>query len=87
MRNELRDHIRDGLLARGYVAEGAVDSPEAMGSWYEDYVRRDRRIRLVWDGRDEWFVMQGGIPWRDLAVQRPGALAGGGLDDFLAHAE
>ena len=78
--------LHDGLLARGYVVETEFDSPDSFGSWYKDYIRPDQRVRLLWDGRDQWFVLQGGKQWRDLAIRRPSELADG-IDEFLAHAD
>ena len=83
--DKLRDRLHDGLVARGYSVAASADTPEAFGSWYVDYLRSDRQLRLIWDGRDQWFVLQGGTPWSDLAIKRPDELAGAGLDDFLAH--
>jgi hypothetical protein len=51
--------LNEGLLGRGYAIERTQESPEAFGSWYRDYTRGDQRLRLVWDGRDQWFVLQG----------------------------
>ena len=87
MSAKLGARLHEGLLARGYAVEASLDSPESFGSWYKDYLRSDRRVRLIWDGRDQWFVLQGGSTWRDLAIKRPAELVASGIDEFLAHAD
>ena len=83
---EYRDQLHAVMVARGFVLE--VDEVSAaFGSWYRDYVSGQRRFRLIWDGRDEWFVLQGGSAWGDLAIARPADLAESGLDKLLAAVE
>jgi hypothetical protein len=79
--------LDEGLLARGYAVERTQENPESFGSWYRDYVRGEQRVRLIWDGRDQWFVLQGGKEWHDLAIRRPADLVGGALHEFLTHAD
>ena len=86
MTAKLADHLHQGLLARGYVVEAEVNSPESFGSWYRDYRRSDRQVRLIWDGRDGWFILQGDEQWRDLAIKRPNELTHQ-IEEFLAHAD
>jgi hypothetical protein len=87
MTADLRVLLNEGLVARGYAVERTQENPESFGSWYRDYVRGEQRVRLIWDGRDQWFVLQGGKEWRDLAIKRPADLVGSALNDFLAHAD
>lgn len=79
------DHLNRAFLERGYCIE-YEQKPESFGSWYRDYVRGDRRLRLIWDGRDRWFVLQGGTTWRDLIIQTPSELEQNGIEAFFAHA-
>lgn len=87
MNAELRAQLHAGLLARGYLVEATHDDPQSFGSWYTDYIHVDKRVRLIWDGRDQQFVLQGGTQWRDLAVKRPADLIAAGVDAFLSDAE
>ena len=84
---ELKDRVHQGLLARGYSLEESLESSASFGSWYRDYVRAHRRVRLIWDGRDEWFVLQGGHDRQDLSVKRPAELTASGVNEFLGHAD
>ena len=43
----------------------------AFGNAYRTYALDKIGARLQWDGRDEWFVLEGGSPWRDLLIHRP----------------
>ncbi len=59
------------LAARGFRAEDEREDPEAFGSRWRLYRRSAREaLSLTWDGRDGWMIVQGGIPWRDLAILR-----------------
>lgn len=87
MTADLRVLLDKGLRARGYAVESTQEDAESFGSWYCDYVRGEQRLRLIWDGRDQWFVLQGGETWHDLAIKRPADLIGDALNDFLAHAD
>ena len=62
------DHALD---ARGYVLEDEHYAAESFGHRSRLY-RKDSRtaLALIWEARDYWFIVQGGIPWRDLAVYR-----------------
>jgi hypothetical protein len=84
---ELKDRLHQGLLARGYSLVDNLEGSASFGSWYQDYVRADRRVRLIWDGRDEWFVLQGGRDWQDLSVMRPAELTATGVSEFLGHTD
>ena len=86
MSAQVAERIHQGLLARGYIVEAELNSPELFGSWYKDYARPGRLVRLIWDGRDRCFVLQGGEQWRDLAIKRANELENG-IDEFLAHAD
>ena len=69
------------------MLETELLTPESFGSWYRDYERAGQRIRLLWDGKDQWFVLQGGQRWRDLVIRKPADLATNGIDEFLNHAD
>ena len=59
------------LGARGYVLEEEHYAPESFGYRSRLY-RRDPKtaLSLQWEARDYWFILQGGTPWRDLAIYR-----------------
>src|SRR5687768_1582585 len=59
------------LNARGYVREDDQYDAKAFGYRSRLY-RKDPRtaLSLLWEARDYWFIVQGGIPWRDLAIYR-----------------
>ena len=84
---DFRNLLHVSLLSRGFALEAEVESPESFGSWYRDYERSGQRIRLLWDGKDRWFVLQGGQRWRDLAIRKPTDLSTSGIDEFLRHAD
>jgi hypothetical protein len=69
------------------MIEAEREEPTSFGSWYQDYVRDQQRVRLIWDGRDQWFVLQGGKDWHNLWIKRAEDLDGAGLEDFLAVAD
>jgi hypothetical protein len=50
-------------LRERYAVESAQDERKSFGSWCLDNVHVGRRLRLVWDGKDQWFVLQGGQQW------------------------
>ena len=87
MTHKLWALLNEGLVARGYAVEATQDNPESFGSRYCDYIRGEQRVRLIWDGRDQWCVLQGGKKWRDLAFKRPAELTGAALDEFLSYAD
>ena len=65
--------ILDGL---GYRTVEDVTSQKAFGSRYADFetAQSARRLRLIWDAKDSWFILQSGESegWRDLDVKRTG---------------
>lgn len=70
MHDVVFSHFEAALSARGYVrtadARGA-----AFGHRYADYAHPAGSLRLLWDGRDACYVVQDGVPSRDLVVHRP----------------
>ena len=59
------------MAQRGFTLEREAYAPESFGHRSHAY-RRDARsaASLLWDARDEWFILQGGNPWRDLAIYK-----------------
>ena len=82
-----REQLHATFLARGYRVEFQLDSPEAFGSWFVDYLRSDRRFRLIWDGKDDQFILEGGQQWHVIAIKRPAELRSGGIASFLLEVE
>ena len=59
------------LAARGFVPEDGREHPEAFGSRWRLYRRTPREaVSLTWDGKEAWFFVAGGVPWRELALFR-----------------
>ena len=57
------------LATRGFRSEEEHEAPEAFGSRSRLYRRAPREaLVLIWDGRDGWLILRGGVPWRDLAI-------------------
>jgi len=56
---------------RGYVLEDDHYDAKSFGYRSRLY-RKDPRtaLSLLWEARDYWFIVQGGVPWRDLATYR-----------------
>lgn len=62
------------VAAHGFMPESEHHAPQAFGSRSRLYRRSAREaLSLTWDGRDSWLIVQGGVPWRDLALYRSGA--------------
>ena len=59
------------MQARGYMLEDDHYDAKAFGYRSRLY-RKDLRtaLTLLWEARDYWFIVRGGIPWRDLATYR-----------------
>ena len=59
------------IAERGYVLESEQYFPESFGYRSRLY-RKDPKtaVSLQWEARDYWFIIQGGNPWRDLAIYR-----------------
>ena len=67
------DEMDRALAARGFVREDEHYAPDAFGHRTRTYRRHAREaLALVWEARDYWMILQGGIPWRDLAVFKAG---------------
>ena len=59
------------LAARGFVPEDGREHPEAFGSRWRLYRRSPREaVSLTWDGKEACFEVEGGVPWRELALFR-----------------
>lgn len=49
----------DGKVAhKGYIIVDEKYHPEAFGSRYVTWSNKIDAIRLIWDGKDEWFILQ-----------------------------
>ncbi len=46
------------LSSAGYRLASARVDPEAFGSALAEYKRREHRLRIVWDGKDQWLWLQ-----------------------------
>ena len=63
------------LRHRGFTVGESSYDPKAFGSWYVCVVRQPR-LRIVWDGKDGWAIVQqetserfqGMTVWEDLWV-------------------
>ena len=73
--------LRPELDASRFGLREAREHPEAFGSRYASFSDGDRFLRLTWDGKDRFFVLEGddspeyrppsGEPvWIDLTLQR-----------------
>ena len=82
----LRDQLHAALIARAFKLSESREDPQAFGSWYGIYFRADHSVRLMWDGKEQRFVLQAPPDWRDLAVKRPAELKSEGFSRFLAGA-
>ena len=80
---ELRGRLHDALVAAGFVLVAERNNPEAYGGWQRDYVRAGRLVRLTWNSETWYFMLQGGTPFRELAVKNPSDLSGKGLAEFI----
>jgi hypothetical protein len=80
---DLRNRLHDALVAVGFVLVAERQNPEAYGGWQRDYVRAGRLVRLTWNSETWYFMLQGGTPFRELAVKNPSDLSGKGLAEFI----
>jgi hypothetical protein len=75
------DALQPELAAGGFELVEARGHPEAFGSRYATFGDGARLVRLVWDGKERWFVLEGddashyrlssgGPVWVDLTLQR-----------------
>ncbi len=59
------------MARRGFNLESERYDAESFGHRTHSYRRNQKSAAsLLWDARDEWFILQGGIPWRDLAYYK-----------------
>ena len=69
--SEVFAELDRALRARGFHQEDERFDPDSFGSRSRLYRRSPREaLSLTWDGKDGWLIVQGGIPWRDLAIIR-----------------
>lgn len=76
--DEVLAAIRPTLDAHGLAPVEAREHPEAFGSRYAVFGDGRRAVRLVWDGKEQWFLLEGEprlgeapVPmWLDLTLQR-----------------
>jgi hypothetical protein len=70
------EELNRELRGRGFELIEDVSDPEAFGSRYATYSREAESIRLIWDGKDEWLVLQrrstSETAWNDIAIERVG---------------
>jgi hypothetical protein len=68
--------VARGFKTLGYRCVEDVRHPEAFGSRYAVFSKKSSRsLRLVWDGKEEWFLLQQSSAgnWHDLAEERTGS--------------
>jgi hypothetical protein len=66
------------LEAQGFRLRERPQPPQSFGSRLVMYVRGTQEVRLLWDGRERWFLLQqrGAIlhghedEWNDVAFER-----------------
>ena len=70
------DHVSTALEARGFTLAEDENHPEAFGSRFMIYEKDADSIRLVWDGKQEWLMLQRGgsddTAWREIGLVRVG---------------
>lgn len=72
--------IRPTLIGQGFTLHEEREHTEAFGSRYAIFVSGDEGIRLEWDGKERWFVLEHAPdsvyskhpPWIDLQLARWG---------------
>ena len=52
------ERLEPVLYKHGLSVAAECHYPEAFGSAYVEYTRRNLRLRLMWDGRDRWLWAQ-----------------------------
>jgi hypothetical protein len=66
------------LEAQGFRLRERMQSPQSIGSRLVQYARGTQEVRLLWDGRERWFLIQqrGAVlhgqedEWNDIAFER-----------------
>ena len=56
---QIIDALQPKLSAQGFTLRVAREHAQTFGSRYMTFSDGTRFIRLVWDGREEWFVLEG----------------------------
>ena len=60
--------MEQALATRHFVPEDGREHLEAFGGRWRLYRRTSHEaVSLTWDGKESWFLVAGGVPWRDLA--------------------
>ena len=70
--------LRPILTSSGYVDTSSESRPDAFGSQLSVYTSPEARLRLTWDGKEGFFVLECDRlpnestpgPWIDLTLQR-----------------
>jgi hypothetical protein len=55
---KIREAVGQKLIAQGYHSVEEKHHPEAFGSRYIIWTNETDTIRLIWDGRDDWFLLE-----------------------------
>ena len=73
--NTFEETDRD-LASRGFKLIESVHDENAFGSRYAIYSRGAESVRLTWDKRDEWLLLEirktSAESWRDLCIEKIG---------------
>lgn len=71
--------------ARGYALESEQYTPQSFGYRTRMYRKDpDTALSLQWEARDSWLIVQGGTPWRDLAIYREARSGRDSPEDIVA---
>lgn len=79
--DQILDALSPDLVAGGFELVEAREHPESLGSRYATFSDGRRFVRLTWDGKEQWFVLEGDdepeyrpesghLVWLDLTLQR-----------------
>src|SRR6266536_2381638 len=73
--NAFEDIGRDLAGLKFTLVEDVCDE-QAFGSRYAHYRRGDENVRLIWDGKEEWLVLEGRHEderaWKELCIEEIG---------------
>ena len=66
--------MEERLRPAGFRRVHEQHHPRAFGSREIIWAGPDRVLQLVWDGKDEWIILQArpatGVQWQDLHIER-----------------
>src|SRR5690349_5789004 len=79
--DQIAKALEPELAARRFVLVEQENYPEAFGSRYATFTSAVKHVCLTWDGREQWFVLEGVVSadeppplsqpvWIDLTLQR-----------------